>query len=220
MNIENDIFKRTKVLFNKLESYGFIKNNNKYIYEQPFLNNTFKAVITIDEKGSIKGKVIDLQMDDEYLALRTSMNGEFVEKVRDSYKDILRDIKANCYESRYFIYDQTNRINNLIKIEFNDEPEFLWDKTPGCGVYRNKDNNKWYGIIMNIDYSKIDNKTGEIEIMNVKLDEDKIKELIKHKGYYKAYHMNKKYWITILLDETLSDDEILDKIEKSYHNIK
>ena len=191
-----------------------------HIYEKVFLNNTFKAIITIDNKGNIKGKVIDLQVDDEYIALRTNMNGEYVEKVRDSYKAILNDIKANCYESRYFIYDQTNRINNLIKIEFNDDPEFLWDNTPGCGVYRNKDTKKWYGIIMNIDYSKIDNKSGEIEVLNVKLNEDKIQELIKKDGYYKAYHMNKKSWITIILNDTLSDLEILSLIKESYNLVK
>lgn len=219
MSLENDIFKRSIVNYNKLKEYGFKKNNNKYIYEKQFLNNSFKAIITIDEKGSVTGKVIDLEVDEEYLNIRTNMNGEFINKVRDEYKAILNDIKNNCFESKYYIFEQTNRINNYIKNKYNCNPEFLWEKTPGCGVYRNKNNNKWFGIIMNIDKSKIDNDTGEVEIINVKLNPEIIKELIKQKGFYKAYHMNKNDWISIILNDTISDDKIYSLIDESYNLI-
>ena len=147
------------------------------------------------------------------------MNGEFVNKVRDSYKEILIDIKNKCFETNYFINNQTNRINKYIKEKYNNNPEFLWEKTPGCGVYRNKNNDKWYAIIMNIDLSKIDDGSGEVEIINVKLNEEKILELLKQKGFYKAYHMNKKDWITIILNDTLSDKEIIKLIDESYNII-
>ena len=32
--------------------------------------------------------------------------------------------------------------------------------------------------------------------------------------------MNKKYWITLILDETLSDETIIEYIKKSYENVK
>ena len=56
----------------------------------------------------------------------------------------------------------------------------------------------------------------DIEIINIKLDENKIVKLLNRKGFYKAYHMNKKYWITINLDDTISDEEIMNYIEESY----
>ena len=62
MDIDHDIFKRSKLDFNKLSSYGFIKNGEDYIYEKIFFNNKFKAIITIDKNGSIKGKVIDIDI--------------------------------------------------------------------------------------------------------------------------------------------------------------
>ena len=34
--------------------------------------------------------------------------------------------------------------------------------------------------------------------------------------FYKAYHMNKKKWISIILDETLSDEDIFKYIDESY----
>ena len=89
MNIENEVFKRTNVNFKELEKYGFKKNKDNYVFEKQFLNNDFKAIITIDNKGIISGKVIDLQVDEEYTNIRTEMTGEFVNKVRESYRFFL-----------------------------------------------------------------------------------------------------------------------------------
>ena len=219
MNIENEVFKRTSVNFKKLEKYGFKKNKDIYVFEKQFLNNDFKAIITIDNKGIISGKVIDLQVDEEYTNIRTEMTGEFVNKVRESYRFVLEDIRKKCCETNYFISNQSNRINKYIKEKYNNEPEFLWDKFPGYGVYRNENNNKWYAIIMNLDLSKLDNGTGEVEIINVKLDENKIQKLLKQSGFYEAYHMSKTDWISIILNDTLMDEEIISLIEESYNLI-
>ena len=220
MNIENDIFKRFSVNYNKLEDYGFKTEKNTYVIEKYFLNNDFKAIVTISSKGIVTGKVIENELDEEYTLLRTKISGEFVGKVREAYKEILIDIRNNCFEANFFIFDQTNRISNYIKSKYNNDPEFLWESSPGCGVYRNHINNKWYGIIMNVNYSKLDsNKTGEVEVINIKLDENEIKDLLKQKGFYKAYHMNKVSWISIILNDTLSDDVICSLIDKAYEII-
>ena len=219
MNIENEVFKRTVVNYNKLKEYGFQKDNNIYKYEKIFLNNEFKAIIIIDNKGFVSGKVMDLQIDEEYTNIRTEMTGEFVNNVRESYKDILIDIRKHCFEANYFISNQANRINKYIKEKYNNEPEFLWNKFPGYAVYRNENNNKWYGIIMNLDLSKLDTGSGEVEIINVKLDEIKIQKLIKKHGFYEAYHMSKTDWISIILNDTLKDEDILSLLDESYNLI-
>ena len=219
MNIENEIFKRTSVNFDDLEKYGFQKYNNDYVFEKNFLNNDFKVIITVDNKGNVSGKVIDLQIDEEYVNIRTEMNGEFVNNVREEYKNILIDIRKHCFETNYFISEQANRINRYIKEKYNNEPEFLWNKFPGYAVYRNESNNKWYGIIMNLDLSKISNDIGEVEIINVKLNGNKVQELLKRKGFYEAYHMSKTDWISIILNDTLTDDKIIALLEESYNLI-
>jgi len=220
MNIENEVFKRFSVNCNKLENYGFKKEKNKYVFEKNFLNNDFKAIITINSKGIVTGKVIENELNEEYMLFRTEAIGEFVSRVREAYKELLLDIRNNCFEANYFIFDQTNRINNYIKKKYCNDPEFLWESSPGAGVYRNPINNKWYGIVMNVNYSKLDsNKNGEVEVINIKLDELEIKDLLKQKGFYKAYHMNKVSWISIILNDTLSDEIICSLIDKSYEII-
>lgn len=218
MSIEYDVFKRSNPDYKKLIKYGFNKEKDYYLYEVKFLDS-FNAIITINKNGDVSGKVIDLEIDEEYTNFRTDMTGEFVSNVRDNYIEFLKDIKDNCFDTNYYIFDQSNRISKYIKDKYNIDSEFLWEKSPGCGVFRNKKNNKWFGIIMNVDLSKLDNKSGEVEIINLKLDPEKIKILLKKNGFYKAYHMNKNDWISILLNDTLTDDEIISLVDESYNNI-
>ena len=92
--------------------------------------------------------------------------------------------------------------------KYNVKPEFLWDNFEG-GVFRNKKSNKWFGVIMNINKSKIIPKeNGEVEVLNLKLDND-VEKYLKIKGIYPAYHMNKKNWMSIILDDTICDNKIL-----------
>ena len=217
MNIEDDVFKRTIVHFETLIPYGFIKNGNIYEYSKKIMNS-FRVNIVIGESGLVMGRVYDLDTGDEYTNFRIgTQNGEFVNAVREAYKDILRDIKMHCFETLYFITEQANRITKKIMEVYLHEPEFIFKNSPGYGIFRNSNNRKWYALIMNIDKSKIDkNSTGEVEILNVKLSEERISMLLNRNGFYRAYHMNKKKWITILLDNTLSDEEIMEYVTISY----
>lgn len=216
MNLEYEIFKKSKVNFDKLIKYGFKKEQDYYILSKLIMNDKFKAEIIIDKLGIISGKIYDLASEEEYtLYKNTRYEGSFVSRVRDEYKSILEDIKNNCFLEELFIYPQTNRIIKLIKQEFGDDPLFLWEDT-NAGVFKNKDTNKWYGIIMETDKSKLMNSSGKIEVLNVKLDPEKIIDLLNKNGFYKAYHMNKKYWISITLDDTISDEEIFKLIHESY----
>ena len=73
---------------------------------------------------------------------------------------------------------------------------------------------------MNVDRSKLTKGSGEIEVLNIKLPVDMIESLLKENHYYKAYHMNKKYWISIILDDSLHDEEIFSLIDISYDLVK
>lgn len=217
MNIENEIFKKSVIEYNKLINYGFSKIDNKYTISKNILNNSFRIDIEIKDNGEVIGKIFDLSFEEEYKNFRIENQvGEFVNSVRKEFENFLIDIRNNCTTSSYFIFNQSNRIANLIIEKFGNTPEFLWERNPGYGIFRNQKNNKWYAAILNIDKSKIDKKSnGEIEILNVKLDENKVKELLKKPGFFKAYHMNKEKWITIILNDTISDDEIMNYISES-----
>ena len=70
---------------------------------------------------------------------------------------------------------------------------------------------------MNLDKNKLYKKTnGEVEIIDIKLDPSEIEDLLKINGFYPAYHMNKKSWISIILNDTISDEKIMNLIDESY----
>ena len=218
MTIEEEIFKKTKIDFNKIITYGFKKENSSYRYSKNIMNDNFKVDIIINEDGKVIGKIYDLSTKEEYTNFKLEDNlGSFNTKVKDEFKNILEDIKNKCFKKEPFIYEQANEIAKKIKIKYNDEPNFEWEKFPSYATFKNSANQKWYAIIMNIDKIKIDAKAkGEIEIIDIKLDPNKIQDLLNQKGFYPAYHMNKKNWITIVLDNTVSDKEIMNLIDESY----
>lgn len=134
----------------------------------------------------------------------------------------MKDIANNCFEKEYFIYEQTNRIAKLINEKYDVSPEFLWDFVPDYGVFRNLRSNKWFGIVMNLDKSKIiQTETGEVEVLNLKLDNN-VSKALKIKGVYSPYHSSKKNWVSIILDNTLSDKKIMKLVDLTYDisNIK
>jgi predicted DNA-binding protein (MmcQ/YjbR family) len=178
-----------------------------------------KCLITIDN-DKINGTIIDLTTDLKYTNYRlNNITGEFASSVKTAYQDILNDIKEKCTTKELFIMPQSNRIATFIKDKYDVSPEFLWKEYPDFGIFRNYNNQKWFALVMNIPKEKIVKKSkGNVDVMNLKLD-SKVNDILKIKGIYPAYHMNKKYWITVMLDDTLTDNEILDLVIKSYDNI-
>lgn len=70
---------------------------------------------------------------------------------------------------------------------------------------------------MRIEKSKLGlEEVGLIEIINVKCEPDMVSLLTQTYGFLPGYHMNKKYWITMLLDGTVSEAKILDFLDMSY----
>ena len=215
--IETEIFNNYKCVFNTLIEYGFSFINETYTFNKTFLNNEFQTIINISKQGIVTGKVIELAIGEEYTNIRLeTLNGAFVNEVREAYREILLDIRDKCFTSQPFTHVQANRIAKAIKKIYGDDPEFLWEDDDS-GVFRNKKSKKWYGIIMHINKSKLCDENKDVNVMNIKLDPKKIDEVVNKDGFYRAYHMNKKYWITISLDETLKDDVILSLIDESYN---
>ena len=59
-------------------------------------------------------------------------------------------------------------------------------------------------------------KLKQIDVLNIKCDPMMIGSLRMKEGFFPAYHMNKENWISILLDGTVSADEIKPLLELSY----
>lgn len=219
IHIEDEIFIKKKFDFEKLKEFGFSFENNIYVYTEDFLDANFKAIIEISDV--LSGKVIDNLSDEEYMPLRIeSYDGEYVCKVREAYKSILKRIADACCTDVFFACEQANRIANLIHETYGVKPDFPWNDDNG--VFRHLDNNKWFSLIMYVSLDALlkDGNSHMLNIMNVKVDVSKRDELYGIKGIYPAYHMNHKMWISLILDDTLSDSLIMELVSKSYNLTK
>lgn len=163
IRIEDEIFFKKKFDFEKLKEFGFCFENNTYIYSENFMDGDFKAVIEISDV--LKGKVIDNFSNEEYMPLRIeSFDGDFVCRVRDAYKAILKRIADICCTDVFFADDQANRLANRIFQTFGVKPDFPWKDDNG--VFRHLDNNKWFSLIMYVKWDAL-LKNGDNRKLNI-----------------------------------------------------
>lgn len=105
-----------------------------------------------------------------------------------------------------------------VKEQYNTEPEYPWKDTNA--VLRNKDNNKWYAVILKVARNRLElTGDGIIDIINVKSDPILIGSLRLQDGFFPAYHMNKEKWISIALDRPELDNQIKDLVDMSYQMV-
>ena len=221
MTIEQKVFRRRRFITKRMTGYGFINMGASYTLSEEFMDGDFTAEIRVYENGSVKGRVIDNMIGEEYIPLRMpNYAGAFVGSVRDAYENLLRDIADKCCAEVAFVSDQSNRIATLILDRYSVEPDFPWDegeKNP-AGVFRHGNNNKWFGLIMNIDRRHLDKSADEeyVDVINLKADENRTAALHRIRGIYPAFHMNHSKWISVTLDDTLDDRDVMDLIDESF----
>lgn len=220
MTIEQELFAAYRTNKDKLIEYGFDCFNGVCTYHVFFHNNEFEARITVDEHGALSGKVVEKEFGDEYFQLRNeSFQGGFVGEIREEYKEILLKIRDHCFCKQLFVSNQANRLAILINEKYHEQPDYPFDneKYKPYGVFRYHGNNKWYSLIMHVSKTVFgkENKEEYVDAINVRIDENRRNEILKEKAIYPSYHMNKQKWVSILLDDSLKDEEVMEYIDWS-----
>lgn len=110
------------------------------------------------------------------------------------------------------------KIIDYIKKKYKAEPEHLWRSYPDYIVFRHSDNNKWFGIIMDVSRDKLGlDGDDRVDIIDVKVGDPFLRDmLIQQPGYLPAYHMNKGNWITVLLDGTVSFEDVCGMVDEGF----
>lgn len=215
---EEKFFMRRKKNDRKLLTYGFAKENNKYQYSISIMDDQFLLYIFIYADGAISTKIIECSTHEEYSLYKvTASTGSFVGKVRAACETVLTDISQKCFEPDIFQSEQALEIIEYVREKYGDELEFLWEKFPDNAIWRRKDNQKWYGLLLTLPKHKLGLPSSEIaEILDLRLNPDLMAELIDRKKYFPGWHMNKKSWYTLILDNSVSTEEICQRIDQSY----
>lgn len=215
-NLNNEL-KRKMIDYNKLLEYGFVKTDNQYTFKKKIHNEQFEIIVIVSN-DSINSRIMDLENDDEYILVDViGASGEFVEKIRNEYEEILDDIIGKCTHEDVFKSEQAKEIIKYIKEKYDDDLEFLWKKFDDNAVWRNKKNNKWYGALLIVSENKIGIESDKIiEIIDLRYQKEDIKNFVNNETIFPGYHMNKDNWITIKLDGSVKTEKIIKLVDNSY----
>ena len=210
-----EIFKAYQFNSKKAKEYGFVENQGVWIHSSTILQGDFLMMLTVED-GVLGFQVYDQETGDLYPQVHmTSMRGTFVGSVREACLEVLYEIRKSCFDVQDFIYPQTKRIMTRVQEKYENQLEYLWEKSPDTAILRHENNQKWYAVLMKISWDKLEKgREGLVEIVNLK--HDQVYDLLVKKGIYPAFHMNKRYWISLPLDDTLTDEKVLELFERSW----
>ena len=201
-----DIFKAYEFNKKKAISFGFIEENGIFKYSSLILEDDFQLIVSIVDK-EISFHVYDQETGDLYPQVHMeSMRGSFVGAVREACLEVLYQIRKSCFDVQDFICPQTERVMAIVQEKYGNQLEYLWEKSPDTAVLRHESNQKWYVVLMKIPWDRLDKGR----------EHDHVADLLSQKGIYPAFHMNKRYWISVPLDDTFTDEKVLELFEISW----
>lgn len=212
----NEIF--DKNIFNsKLAiAYGFSKVGDYYILQSDIDVENFNVIVKIG-KDSFEVNVIELPFNEEYILFNVlDSKGKFVSQIRKKVNELIEDIVKSCFTS----LDYRKILLNYVREKYGTIPEEPWEDNNHATI-KTSNSKKWYGIFMSIPYKTLGlDKSGKIDVLNVKLNPEVIKSLIDKKHFFPAYHMNKKHWISIVLDSDVDLNLVKSLIDESFNLVE
>lgn len=213
----DDLIKKRKIVRKKLTDYGFKKFGENFIFsERLSVDKNFELRITISPKTAFY-EVIDGDFNEEYaLCYVENTEGAFVGAIKNEVNERLFDVVAKCTESEIFSEKQARAVAPYIKRKFGEDLEFLWQKFPTDAIARNKNNDKWYLVLMEVKAEKLGIDSKEtVEVIDLRCEKGEAERLIDKRTIFPAYHMNKLSWFTVLLSGGMSDERLFSLIDKS-----
>lgn len=214
----NEKLKNRKINYKELIKYGFKKEQEKCIYKIKIENDEFEINVVISDKEQYS-KVIEVGENTEFALVDIeNAEGSFIGSIKQRYDEVIEGILQKCTSKETFKSIQARNVTEYIRRKYGDELEFLWEKFDNNAIWRNKQNEKWYGILLTISKRKLGIEADEeVEIIDLRYQKDKIEEIIDNEKIFRGYHMNKKSWITIKLDNSIDTEEIYKLIDNSYN---
>ncbi len=102
---------------------------------------------------------------------------------------------------------------------YHIQPDQPFPKFPSYTAIRHQDNNKWFGLFMDVKRKKqgVDGDPEEYaDILNLKCDPDMVMMISGQPGILPSYHMKSGNWITVLLDGSITAKQIVPLLDLSF----
>lgn len=202
----------------QLKGFGFKEEADKLVYKKEILDSNFLIEIVF-ANNQLTIEVYDLEFDEIYSLFSVdSAVGETVQNIIESVEKILSSILGLADKSEKISSEVIDYCNN----KYGENHVNPFKKHPDILALVNE-KNKWYALFLDVDYNKLNKNTDittKVKILNVKYPANKILEIIDNKNIFPAYHMNKKHWISIVIDKNIKLETIKELIDISYSLVK
>ncbi len=198
----------------ELLKYGFIKQSKSYVYTQPLHQEEYQCQIQVFDH-EITVDVYDTYDHEQFLPFYVKHSqSAYVAEMKAEIDQLITDILSVCFVK----CDIKQQLISFAQDMYHTIPVYPWENLSHC-VLKTAEQ-KWYAIFMNIPYKTLGvNKQGNIDIVNVKASPKLIEQLIDYDRYFPAYHMNKKYWLTIVLDKETDFEKTTKLLKQSYESV-
>ena len=196
----------------KLLAYGFTEADGNLIVKKEIADSQFYAEIKLSEK-TLTADVFETATDEKYVLFNVaSAQGAFVGQIRSEVQNVIEEIRDKCFISR----DIKEKYVDFLHSYFNAPGDNPWTEEPynSSTVYRCP-NNKWFALIMQIKFKNLGFESDE-PVWAVNLKAEKVESITDKKSIFPAYHMNKKYWITVLLTAVTDFEKLCELTKKSF----
>lgn len=195
-----------------LRKFGFRKSKGVYTWTKA-LAGALEARFTLTEK-KFSVQVLDPAEGEAYLPFELpGAEGNFVQGIREQVDQLVQEILTKCCTCQR----QREQILAYVQQKYGTEPWYPWPEYPGHCPLKIPETGKWYGIVMTVTARQLGlPQPGNLDILNVKLPPDQVTELCDRKQFFPAYHMHKKYWLTVLLDGSVPLIRVEELLAASY----
>lgn len=203
----------------KLVQFGFKQRDNEFVLEKEISREFYVKIFISPSK--ITAQVFESETDEKYVLLDVqSAKGAFVGAMREQIRMLMKQIQDECF----ICEDLKERYVQWIAAELGVTGDYPWEDDDTSAVFRCQ-NGKWFALVMHIKFKNLGFESEEpVWAVNLKADAEKILEITDKKSVFPAWHMNKKYWITVVLTSvtdfeklkalTLRSKELVEKKKK------
>lgn len=199
----------------EMEAIGFVRRDGLYVLRKNLPKSGFFTELAfLPGTDSLDVRVYEKTSGERYAIFdMPGASGPFVSAMRDEVRRIVDDVSGRCVGNA----DIREKYVSYVEEAFSCRADYPWENTPDYCVFR-CGNGKWFALVMRITLRQLGLEgDGNVSVVNLKADAEKISAgLVDRKSVFPAYHMNKKYWITVLLSSATDFDFLCRLTERSY----
>jgi predicted DNA-binding protein (MmcQ/YjbR family) len=199
----------------RLRKAGFEERSGIFSLKRPFADPNFYGIIRIGE-GLFEIKVYETSFDEEYIpfTLKT-VQSPLVAGLREQVNDWINTLLSEDFDQN----DAKEKLLAYAQEKYHSPADHPFDEKPyeRSTVLRVKEGGKWYALFMGVPAKCLSfPDESDIQIVNLKESEKTIETAVDNLHVFPAYHMNKKYWVTLLLDPTMNLETAKALLDESY----